>query len=320
MDNENNLSGCLAYTAVLIVGAIISTIIILVFNIRIPIVIPALVIAAIIGWMELRKRRRDMEVHLGREIKGDHELVSLSSWMEVSNERKSINQAPHPINNQRMQPTIVNTSTEIRNTANNPIISRAEKNQDEKLREKPIGRILSEDEVKQILMRVTTNPLLESGNPSEPRIYHYLFAHKYLPDKLSESSQGVIAWLTGEKGIEHLKTRWTLLPTVYNLEPKDYIEPVGINRYVLKPTSTHTIVLVQFPKPEQVSEAFFSAILIQPDNSYRYFTLEKTFGEEDNGTPKTVLGEWAKGNHVNLGSGSSPIIEDFSALIIERFI
>lgn len=100
MDNENNLSGCLVYTAVLIVGAIISAIIILVFNIRIPIVIPALVIVSIIGWLELRKRRRDMESHLGREIKGDHELVSLSSWMEAPTERKPTDQPPQPINNQ----------------------------------------------------------------------------------------------------------------------------------------------------------------------------------------------------------------------------
>lgn len=224
--------------------------------------------------------KKNMEKSLGRKIEGEHELVSFTSWMETSNETKATIQSSQPINNQKRQPSVLSNSQEIKNST-----------------------------VK-----------LKIGKPLEPRIYHYLFAHKYLPDKLLESSQGVIAWLTGEKGVEHLKTRWTLLPTVYNFEPKDFIEPVGINRYVLKPTTTHTIVLVQFPKPEQVSEAFFSAILIQPDNSYRYFTLEKTFGEDDNGIPKTILGEWSNGNHANLGSGGSPNIEDFSALIIQRFI
>jgi hypothetical protein len=185
-----------------------------------------------------------MESHIGRKIKGDHELVSLSSWMEVSNENKFTNKIPQPIDNQKPQMPVQNTS-----------------------------------QIKSL------TDISEPDNSLKPRIYHYLFAHKYLPDKLSESSQGVISWLAGEKGIEHLKTRWTLLPTVYNIESKDYIEPIGINRYVLKPTSQHTIILVQFPEPERISEAFFSAILIQPNNSYRYFTLERTFGNDNNGIP-----------------------------------
>lgn len=224
--------------------------------------------------------KKKMEKTLGRKIKGEHELVSLTSWMETSNETKSAVQSSQPINNQKRQSPIVSNSQEIKNSPNK----------------------------------------LKLGKPLEPRIYHYLFAHRYLPDKLSENSQGVIAWLTGEKGVEHLKTRWTLLPTVYNLEPNDFIEHIGINRYIIKPTNRHTIVLIQFPKPEQISEAFFSAILVEPDNSYRYFTLEKTFEENGNGIPRTVLGEWNNGNHVDLGSGSLPDIEDFSALIVERFI
>lgn len=356
MDNENNLSGCLAYTAVLIVGAIISAIIILVFNIRVPIVIPALIIVAIIGWLELRKRRRDMESHLGRKIKGNHELVSLSSWMETPEKKEGSNQKVQTKNNnQRVPSPVVTTSTENRNPTNNPII-RPEKNEDEKLTEKPLGTpIKNFDRQTQIQMRenlaslletartkgkdalkeevgkimrskgedydnLTIDQSLESGNPLEPRIYHYLFAHKYLPDKLLENSQGVMSWITGEKGVEHLITRWGMLRLFNNIDSKDYVSPTGLNRIVINPTSGHTIVLIQFPKPERVSEAFFSAILVQPDNSYRYFTLEKTFGEDDNGIPKTVLGEWINGNHVNLGSGSSPNIEDFSALIIERFI
>lgn len=357
MDNENNLSGCLAYTAVLIVGAIISAIIILVFNIRIPIVIPALVIAAIIGWLELKKRRSNMEDLLGRKIKGDHELVSLSSWMETPTEKRFTNQKVQAKNNQTMPLSLINTSAEIRNSNNILSTIAEEKNQDEEFGESPLGtKIIKFDRQTQIQMRENLTLLLEtartkgrkdleeetmkmvsskvesSGNLNkdtplkiakllEPRLYHYLFAHKYLPDKLSESPQMVLSWLAGEKGIEHLKTRWALLPTIYQIETGDYIEPNGINRYVLRPNEDHTLVIIRFPEPIRMTEAYFAAIIFnRKNNSHRYFTLELGFSDQNNNIRKTVLGEWIKDKRINHGDGTLPGIESFSSLIIDRFI
>src|SRR2546429_5290376 len=42
----------------------------------------------IVGWFATIRYRRNMEKRLGRKLKGDHELTSLSSWMEVESKRE----------------------------------------------------------------------------------------------------------------------------------------------------------------------------------------------------------------------------------------
>ena len=43
---------------------------------------------AIVGWFATIRYRRNMEKRLGRKLKGDHELTSLSSWMEADSNRE----------------------------------------------------------------------------------------------------------------------------------------------------------------------------------------------------------------------------------------
>jgi hypothetical protein len=47
-----------------------------------------MVIGGITGWWATRKMRQRMEKRLGRKVKGDHELTSISSWMETSSKDK----------------------------------------------------------------------------------------------------------------------------------------------------------------------------------------------------------------------------------------
>src|SRR5437667_1787897 len=42
----------------------------------------------IVGWFATIRYRRNMEKRLGRKIKGDHELTSISSWMEVESKKE----------------------------------------------------------------------------------------------------------------------------------------------------------------------------------------------------------------------------------------
>jgi hypothetical protein len=78
--------GCLAE------GAIIAAVYIIIFWVLIPLVfgvringtIPIIIAAAIVGWFLTRRYRKNMEKRLGRKLKGDHELTSISSWMEAS--------------------------------------------------------------------------------------------------------------------------------------------------------------------------------------------------------------------------------------------
>jgi hypothetical protein len=43
---------------------------------------------AIVGWFATIKYRRNMEKRLGRKVRGEHELTSISSWMEVASREK----------------------------------------------------------------------------------------------------------------------------------------------------------------------------------------------------------------------------------------
>lgn len=56
----------------------------LVFGIEINGAIPVIVAATIVGWFMTRRYRKNMEKRLGRKVKGDHELTSISSWMEAA--------------------------------------------------------------------------------------------------------------------------------------------------------------------------------------------------------------------------------------------
>jgi predicted DNA repair protein MutK len=88
--------GCLAE------GAIVAEVYIIIFWVIIPLVfgviinglIPLVVAVAIVGWLLTRKYRKNMEKRLGRKVRGDHELTSISSWMEVSAKDEAARAAP----------------------------------------------------------------------------------------------------------------------------------------------------------------------------------------------------------------------------------
>ncbi|HEY0099764.1 MAG TPA: hypothetical protein VGB76_12525 [Pyrinomonadaceae bacterium] len=43
---------------------------------------------AAIGWLATRIYKMQMEKRLGRKIEGEHELTSITSWMEASKDEK----------------------------------------------------------------------------------------------------------------------------------------------------------------------------------------------------------------------------------------
>ena len=90
--------------------------------------------------------------------------------------------------------------------------------------------------------------------------------------------------------------------------PADILEcfPVEID-------DEHYGVIVQFPKPERMAEAYFATIIVKTENEnsnyYRFFTLE--FSKNSDGSKCTVLGEWRNGRHTNYGDGGAPHKENF---------
>ena len=46
------------------------------------------VIVGVVSWWTTRVLKKRMERRLGREVRGEHELTSLTSWMEADSEDK----------------------------------------------------------------------------------------------------------------------------------------------------------------------------------------------------------------------------------------
>ncbi len=67
--------------AVLLVFVIVTFL--LTGRIAIPGPLAWIVALGIAGWFATIRYRRNMQKRLGRKLKGDHELTSLSSWMEA---------------------------------------------------------------------------------------------------------------------------------------------------------------------------------------------------------------------------------------------
>lgn len=102
VDENPKELGCIAEA--FIVGAvyiiIFAVIVPLVFGVRIGGAIPVMVAAAIVGWFITRRYRKNMERRLGRKVTGDHELTSLSSWMEASKK----DERPRVTDNEEQKP------------------------------------------------------------------------------------------------------------------------------------------------------------------------------------------------------------------------
>src|SRR5947209_1778328 len=234
-----------------------------------------ILIAAIVGGLATLKFKKRMEKGLRRKVKGNYELTSISSWIEASSKDEK---QPVTVSNLDMssEKTIKKNS------------SKSDKTSEVKPNKKTVKRIRQINETNKDA----------AGTDSDfqnPRLHHYLFAHRYLPEELQKNPGGVRMWLTGEKGVGHLNTRWALSHMMYKSKPDDYIEPDGMDRYIHNlsgPTDNCTIVIVQFPPPKRMTEAFYSAIVFWSDNQYRYFTLELTEGKKPDGSSQTVLGEW----------------------------
>lgn len=47
-----------------------------------------MLISGITGWWATRQLRKRMEKRLGRKVRGEHELTSITSWMEAESKDK----------------------------------------------------------------------------------------------------------------------------------------------------------------------------------------------------------------------------------------
>ena len=120
---------------------------------------------------------------------------------------------------------------------------------------------------------------------STPRQHHYQFAYFALPSMVFRDSP-VLKTLTGGGARESLVRGWQALGQRFS--PADIVPPTGLHAEIVPFTAHRDLLLVTFPTPRRVTEAYFAAILLPKANLFgtrkgtvRYFLLSHSgiFGE-----------------------------------------
>lgn len=133
------------------------------------------------------------------------------------------------------------------------------------------------------------------------RMQHYIFAHQLLPSQMFAQPESVLLPMISEKGFcpegrEHLLQFWQAAGE--NLSERDLVSHEGLTYSVeVLGHPNSTAYLVELPQPKMKPEAYFALMVFDAPGlccgtirQLRYFVLEH-WGEE-NGLPKTHLGEW----------------------------
>lgn len=151
--------------------------------------------------------------------------------------------------------------------------------------------------------------------PQPPRPMHYYFVHRFLRDRALEYPAPLLEDLRRKDAVQYLSIHWVMLSLEMDLTEDERIKPHGIKCHTVDVGADYTGVIVEFPPPERLSEAFMAAILIPTAESgadklsSRYYTLEYNPEREH----QTSIGSWwADGMHLNHGAGSPPTMENFT--------
>ncbi|MGV9266223.1 hypothetical protein ACWDRR_16345 [Kitasatospora sp. NPDC003701] len=151
--------------------------------------------------------------------------------------------------------------------------------------------------------------IVENG----PRPHHYRFAHKVLAGLARDLGPKMLDAVPPQGFGAGLVSLWGdfggSLPAGDRL-PSDGLDA---NLITLGP---HRLLVVVLPRPAAPAEAYYTAV-VQPAGAdhCRYFTLEHAV-DPFTGEPYTVLGEWADGSHLNLGSGPAPGLATFLEAVV----
>jgi hypothetical protein len=138
----------------------------------------------------------------------------------------------------------------------------------------------------------------------KPRLQHYFFAHRLLPqtifaDPVAVSMPLIITATDRAKpdGVELLETLWQQA----HLDPvNEPALPWDATRYEVTCLShpNNMVIVIPLPAPEHKAEAYFAAIVIDSPGmaagrirQLRYFVLELSAFR--GGQPKTFLAEWS---------------------------
>lgn len=161
---------------------------------------------------------------------------------------------------------------------------------------------------------------------SQPRMQHYLFAHRALPSVTFGQPARMLEVLLGDEAQQMLLNLWE--QAGLQAPPSGLVQPRGLSHTLHQLDPLRLLALVQLPPPQADTEAYFVGLLFettQPNwagppspKSARCFTLERgsdLFTQE----LRTVFCEWTgDGSHLNMGDGPPPSAEDFILAIRSR--
>ena len=141
----------------------------------------------------------------------------------------------------------------------------------------------------------------------EKHSYRYFLQYKFIPDLVAAVSNGEIspnAILATEGWEEFMKE---------HVDENFFLEWDELHCDGVKINDTYVMALYLFPKPRQVPEAAFGAVLINTtDNDAKYYTLEYSFDGA------WVLGSMDQMTHRNYGKLENPGLKSFIDWVIER--
>ncbi|MEU9128818.1 hypothetical protein AB0D08_12010 [Kitasatospora sp. NPDC048540] len=149
---------------------------------------------------------------------------------------------------------------------------------------------------------------------NDPRPHHYQFAHKVLAGLAMDLGPRMLDRIPEEGTGAALASLWDdfggRLPAGERL-PSDGL------RADLITLGPHRLLVVVLPRPSAAAEAYYTAV-VQPGGAdhCRYFTLEHAMNPFT-GEPYTVLGEWANGSHLNLGTGPAAELSGFLTAVVD---
>lgn len=141
----------------------------------------------------------------------------------------------------------------------------------------------------------------------EKHSYRYFLQYIFIPYLVAGVSKGEISpdvILTFDVWKEFMKKY---------VDGSFYLEWDELHSDVIKINDTYVMVLYIFPKPRQIPEAAFGAVLINTaDNDAVYYTLEYSFGGA------WVLGGMDQNTHSDYGNLENPSLKSFIDWVAER--
>ena len=156
------------------------------------------------------------------------------------------------------------------------------------------------------------------------RPHHYVFGHVALRQIFFENPEGLVGALIG-RGNDLLLQIWEDVGSMVeeSEESAESLMPEGLAGVTCEIGSGILAVIVSLPTPEEMPESHFVALVYRPSRKKalgllgsekeiaRYITLEYGVDLLENRV-NTVLCEWTKDAHLNLGEGPEATLKAFT--------